>query len=48
MLTILRPALLAGLAVTVWTAAPLAAQTPDDPPADGRTRATGGAARRRA
>jgi LTXXQ motif family protein len=33
MLAILRPALLAGLAVTVWTAAPLAAQTPDNPPA---------------
>lgn len=33
MLTILRPALLAGFAVTVWTAAPLAAQAPDGPPA---------------
>ena len=34
MLTMLRPALLAGLAVTVWTAAPpVAAQTPDNPPA---------------
>ena len=32
MLTILRPALLAGIAMTVWTAAPLAAQTPDNPP----------------